>query len=145
MLTKTSEYAIRACLFIGRASLDGSRQSIRKVSQAIDVPEAFVAKILQTLRGHDIINSTKGRGGGFSMSKEQREKTIGDIVSVIEGDNLFHSCCLGLSECSGEHPCPVHERYKHIRGELQRMMYSTTIASLIEDMHLRQTFLKSPN
>lgn len=142
MFSKTCEYAIRALIFIGQKSKDGSRIGIKDISAGIDSPEYFIAKILQDLSRKGFVQSAKGPHGGFFMDDQNLEQSIADIVREIDGDKLFSGCGLGLKECSEDHPCPIHNDFKHIRMEIKEMLENSKIKMFVKNLDLKLTFLK---
>ena len=142
MFSKTCEYAIRALIFIAQKCKDGSRISIKDISSGIDSPEYFIAKILQDLSRKGFVQSAKGPNGGFYMDDANLEQSVADIVREIDGDKLFSGCGLGLKECSEDHPCPIHNDFKHIRQEIKTMLEESRIQLFVENLDLKLTFLK---
>ena len=143
MFSKASEYAIRASIYIARQSLEGLRASLTGIAQEIGSPTAFTSKILQQLVKAGIIYSTRGQTGGFGIDPTvMRNSTIGDIVSAIEGDAIYTSCGLGLTECSPDKPCPVHEKFVSIREDLKKVLETTTIEELAMGLKDGLTYLK---
>lgn len=141
MFSKACEYGIRAVLFIAKESQNDSRPNISQISKAVDSPVPFTAKICQELARAGVILSKKGPNGGFYLEKNSNLKVI-DIVSAIDGDAIFNGCCLGLPACSSLHPCPVHDQYEDIRGNLKRMCENTNVIDLAMDLNEGGTFLK---
>ena len=142
MFSKTCEYAIRALIFIAQKSKDRSRISIKDISSGIDSPEYFIAKILQDLSRKGFVQSAKGPNGGFYMDDANLEQSVADIVREIDGDKLFSGCGLGLKECSEDHPCPIHNDFKHIRQEIKDMLDNSKIEMFVNNLDLKLTFLK---
>jgi|SRR6185312_949916 len=143
MFSKACEYAIRATIHIAVQSTQGKRVSLKDIAKAIDSPEAFTAKILQQLSRADIIDSVKGPSGGFTIDKENMSKIkLSQIVSTIDGDNIYKGCGLGLKQCSEKHPCPVHDKFKVIRKELKNMLENTSVDELSLGLTNGLTFLK---
>jgi Rrf2 family transcriptional regulator, iron-sulfur cluster assembly transcription factor len=131
MFSKSCEYAIRAVVYIAGQSLNGRRCSIADVAGETGSPEAFAAKILQTLSRNKLITSAKGPGGGFEMSKQKMKSlTLADIVDTIDGDSVYSGCALGLRRCDEVNPCPLHNRFKKVRTELQNILETTSIYHL---------------
>ena len=141
MFSKACEYGIRAVLFIAKESQMDKRPNIAEISKAVDSPVPFTAKICQELARAGIILPKKGPNGGFYLEKNSTLKLI-DIVSAIDGEAIFSGCCLGLAECSSIHPCPVHDQFEDIRGNLKRMCENTTVVGLAMDLNDGETFLK---
>lgn len=143
MFSKTCEYGIRATIFIASESYNNNRVGLKDIAQKIDSPEAFTAKILQILSKNSIIDSVKGVGGGFQIPKEKmREITLAQIVTALEGNRVFTGCGLGLKNCSEEHPCPVHDKFKGIRNELATMLENTNLEELALGIKSGDTFLR---
>lgn len=142
MFSKTCEYAIRALIFIAQKSKDGSRVGIKDISAGIDSPEYFIAKILQDLSRKGFVQSAKGPNGGFYMEGKNLQQSVADIVREIDGDKLFTGCGLGLKECSEDHPCPIHNDFKHIRQEIKDMLENPKIEMFVKNLDLKLTFLK---
>jgi Rrf2 family iron-sulfur cluster assembly transcriptional regulator len=143
MFSKTCEYGIRATIFIASESCQNKRVGLKDIAKKIDSPEAFTAKILQILSKDNIINSTKGVGGGFEIPREQmKEIKLAQIVNSLEGDRVFTGCGLGLTHCSEDHPCPMHEKFKSIRNELAFMLENTNLEELALGIKSGDTFLR---
>ena len=143
MFSKTCEYGIRAAIFIASESYQNNRVGLRAIAEKIDSPEAFTAKILQILSKNNIIRSIKGVGGGFEIPKEKMSQIkLSQIVTALDGDRVFTGCGLGLNQCSEEHPCPVHDKFKSIRNELAFMLENTNLEELAIGIKSGDTFLR---
>lgn len=130
MISKASKYGIRAVVYIASRVGDKIKLPVKEIAKEIDVPEAFTAKILQTLSKHKIITSLKGPYGGFYIEPHQLEIPLSTIVHVIDGLSIFTECGLGLKQCSETRPCPLHKEFKAARNELDRIFKETTIKTL---------------
>lgn len=143
MFSKTCEYGIRATIFIASRSYQNERVGMRDIAEKIDSPEAFTAKIMQILSKNNIVKSIKGVGGGFEIPKETMSKiTLAHIVTALDGTKVFTGCGLGLSACSEEFPCPVHDKFKSIRNELKEMLETTNLEELAIGIKSGDTFLR---
>lgn len=143
MFSKACEYAIRASIFIAAESEKGNRVSLKEIAREIDSPEAFTAKTLQKLSRNGIVSSVKGAHGGFEVLPEKSsEITVAQIVIAIDGDTVYKRCSLGLENCSEEHPCPFHSKFKPVRQELEEIIENTTLKDLTSGLVSGDTFLK---
>jgi Rrf2 family protein len=130
ILSKSTEYAIRALIFVQLQNWMQKRPGVLEIAQEIEAPTAFSAKILHLLTMHKLLNSMKGRGGGFYFTDNQTKLTIYEIILVMEGDALFTECGIGLSNCSDINPCPLHDQYVEIRDQLLALAKVETISSM---------------
>lgn len=144
MFSKTCEYGLRAVIFIAQQTKSEKKVGITTISEAIDSPQAFTAKILQQLTKNKITQSIKGPTGGFFIDKEKLKTiTLSNIVEVLDGDTIYTGCGLGLHECNDNKPCPLHFKFIAIREELKKMLESTTLLELSEDKNLQNYYLKN--
>lgn len=135
IFSKACEYGIRAASYVALQSLQGRRVNLKEISEEIESPEAFTAKILQLLVRNNIIESVKGAAGGFEVERKKMGRVrLLDIVKAIDGPFDENKCVLGLSRCSHLHPCPVHDKYKHIKAELQNMLQNTSLFEMSSDL-----------
>ena len=95
MFSKACEYGIRASIFIAKNSFEGNRVSPKEISEKINSPQAFTAKILQDLVRHKIIKSVKGAHGGFEIDKDEISK-INDAL-VVRWSRISFEDAAGLS------------------------------------------------
>ena len=138
MLSNTCKYAIRALIYLGKYSSDGTKIGIKKVSADLAIPTPFLGKILQNLVKQKILVSTKGPNGGFGLGRKPDEISLYDIVRIVDGEDYFKNCLIGLQPCAihngVEKPCPVHTRFSPIRVQLLQYYQETSIAEILGDM-----------
>ncbi|UKM65979.1 Rrf2 family transcriptional regulator [Flavobacteriaceae bacterium GSB9] len=143
MFSKACEYGIKATIFIATKSYEGERVSPKEISKEINSPQAFTAKILQALVRNNVINSIKGAHGGFEIDKDKIGAIkLAQVVNAIDGDAIYKGCGLGLEKCDENHPCPVHDKFKGIRGELAFMLENTTLEELALNIKSGTSFLR---
>lgn len=141
MLTKGTEYAIRALVYIQLKNWDKKRPGVEEIAREIEAPVAYSAKILQSLTKHKLLDSMKGRGGGFFFTEYQSDLTLYDVVHVMEGDACFHKCGFGLKNCNNNNPCPLHEQYKVVRDGFYDIVRKETIHSLADKIRQGKAIL----
>jgi Rrf2 family protein len=121
------------------ADLDGEKPcTVREVAAETGISEPTVAKILQILAKDGILRSRKGPGGGFRLGFPAGEITLYQIVSAVEGKELFDECLGGLPVCSESDPCPLHEKWKSAKQGLVLFLDATTLFDLVAVMRKRE-------
>ncbi len=145
MLSKSTEYAIRALVFVQLRNWEQKRPGVGEIAKEIEAPESYTAKILQTLTKNKLMDSMKGRGGGFFFNDNQSNLTLYDVIHVVEGDACFHKCGFGLKQCNNDNPCPLHEQYKVVRDGFFEIVKTETIKSLSEKIKHGEAVLNRLN
>jgi Rrf2 family protein len=130
--TKTGEYAIRAILFLARQSEDALVMS-SEVAKKEEIPSHYLAKILQRMAKYGYVDSYKGRGGGFKITKLALDSSILEIVERIEGPVITLKCVTGLKECSDEHPCPLHDEWSELRDRIHNLISSKSVREVADE------------
>jgi Rrf2 family iron-sulfur cluster assembly transcriptional regulator len=140
MFTKATEYAIKAMLFI---NLQDEKKivNLTDIATAIESPMPFTAKILQQLKRSKLLESTAGNKGGFWILPGKKI-TIKDIILVTEGDGFFKNCVLGLKECSGLNPCPVHFSLTEFKKGFEEVLANVDLSKYSSDIKDRKISLK---
>ncbi len=134
MLSHTSKYALRAVIYLAIHTREGQRIGIKRISSDLDVPSPFLGKILQSLAKHKLLTSTKGPNGGFALGRPASKIFLMDIVEIIDGQDNFHKCAIGVKYCSDqEYPCALHSRYAKLRDEMKELFQSETVEEIAKD------------
>jgi Rrf2 family protein len=142
MFSNSCRYGIRAILYIASKQKGDAKTGIKQISNDLDLPSPFLAKILQQLAKQKILKSLKGPHGGFSLLRDPRKITILDIVKTIDGEEIFTNCIIHNSTCScvdkNKEPCPLHENYSKVRSEMITLFSTTTVYELVKKTETRE-------
>ncbi len=135
MFSKSTEYALRAIIYLAQKSSVDHKIGITELAEAIDSPKSFTAKILQNLtRNNRLIHSVTGPSGGFYLTDQAKNKSLWHVLNLLDDDTIITGCILGLKECSEKNPCPMHNQYKDIKPQLLEMLDHKTILDLAREM-----------
>lgn len=105
---------------------------LREVSRAIDIPHAFLAKIIRDLVRAGLLEAQPGSGGGLSLARPPGRTTVKDVVLAIDGPELFEECVLRLPGCGEATPCPLHGVWVPIRERIAQKLCAATLDALAE-------------
>lgn len=129
ILSRTSQYAIRALIYIATLPC-GEMIPNKKLAEYLDVPAAYLAKIMQKLCKGNLIYSHRGCHGGFYLREGGEKTNLILIVSLIEGVGFTDNCLLDLEICSNEITCQVHSMWKPIGEEVISLLHELTLEHL---------------
>lgn len=128
MFSQTVEYALRATLFVARSH--PRPLPVGDIADAVQAPRGYLAKILSELARTGVLESSRGPGGGFRLSRQPADVVLADVVSAIDGTEE-RRCLLGHGRC-GENPsCTAHSRWAPIANEMDAFFGKTTLADLL--------------
>jgi Rrf2 family protein len=142
MFSKSTEYALRATIYIAQNSNEEKKLSIGRISKAIGSPGSFTAKILQNLTRAKIVSANRGPNGGFYLTEKAKKLPARSILEAMNEDGVLKKCVLGLKKCSEKKPCPMHSQYKVIKEKLVELFESKNIGMLAEEIKNGDTFIK---
>ncbi|MDO5608948.1 MAG: Rrf2 family transcriptional regulator [Capnocytophaga sp.] len=141
MLSNSSKYAINAIIYLAVNASENRKIGVKEIAETLRIPSPFLAKILQTLSRKKAISSTKGPGGGFWLSDEEKDVPLISIVYHIDGIDKFTNCVLGLKLCSEEQPCPMHHSVQPYKHEFMRQLSDNTIGDFATMVANGEAFL----
>lgn len=141
MLSNSSKYAIKAVLYLAIHSSEENKVMVKDIAKPINVPQAYIAKLLQALVKEKIISSVRGPKGGFYLDETNLMNPIISIVKVIDGEKKLNSCMLSIDKCNEEKPCPLHKVLNPSRNQILTSLRVKTIKDLILDVELGKAFL----
>jgi len=126
IFSKKCEYGLQAVLYLAAKEPDDVIR-VDVIAEELKIPKEFVSKILQSLREHGIIESKKGKAGGFILAKHPSKIKLIDVVEAIDGLEVFNNCVLGFPNCTPDRPCAVHDKWGKLRTEAYNMLNDETI------------------
>jgi len=134
MFSKSTEYALRAVIYIGQKGSKEKKLGIPEIAEAIGSPQQFTAKILQLLtKNSQVVSSVRGPNGGFFLTEAAKNLPVRAILESTGEENVLTKCVLGLYQCSEVNPCPMHNDYKSIRKQMIKLFETKTIRELAEE------------
>jgi Rrf2 family protein len=133
LFSRACEYAIRV-LSVMASQKDRKVWRIHELASDTATPAAFLSKIFQHLAKAGILNSSKGRNGGYTFARPANEIFLANIIYAIDGDGLFEACVLGLPECGAEAPCPFHDEWGKIRESIVASLSQKSLADLADSV-----------
>ncbi|NNG16149.1 MAG: Rrf2 family transcriptional regulator [Gemmatimonadales bacterium] len=129
MFSDTAEYALRAVLYLAQHQGSGPHPAA-EIAERLRVPANYLSKILHALALADVVQSSRGKRGGFELSRHPGEISLLSVVSVFDSIDARRRCLLGREECSDDRACPVHARWGKLGEEVARFVRETTLADL---------------
>jgi len=131
MLSQTAEYALRTILFIAQRNEEAGPVRTEAVAQALGIPRNYLSKILHRLAQEGVLQSTRGRGGGFVLSRPADRMPLIDVVGLFDQITPGRQCLLGRPVCSDATACDAHAAWKDVSERVASFFRDTTVGELL--------------
>jgi Rrf2 family protein len=141
LFSKTQEYAIQALIHI--AVTPDTFHLNRDLAAHLGLPAPYLAKVLKRLTQLGLLDSAKGRGGGYRVHPRALRASVAEIVSAVDGAQ-FEGCVLGLAKCSESAACPLHQQWMTVRAKLLRALEGQSLAQLATKAKASRSRLAPP-
>jgi Rrf2 family iron-sulfur cluster assembly transcriptional regulator len=128
-LTRGGEYAVRAMTYLARFP-EGHVASLHDIGQAQDIPQSFLAKILQSLVRSGLAVSQRGARGGFALARPAADITMREVIEAVDGPIALNQCVLWPEDCARSGDCQVHVAWMRAQSQLMDVLDSVTLSSL---------------
>jgi Rrf2 family protein len=131
MISRTGMHAVTALIALaelGAMEFAGAGE----VADQVGAPRNYLGKLLKALADQGLLESQKGKGGGFRLARHPARVSLYDVVEPIERVSRWNGCFLGQGRCSDETPCLVHQRWKRVRDSYLHFLQETTLADLAD-------------
>jgi Rrf2 family protein len=136
VLSSKAKYAIKATMFLARRTQAGQIQA-SEIAEGEQIPRKFLELILAELRNAGILQSKKGKGGGYILGRPANDLTLGEIIRVIDGPLAPIPCVSKLSyrrceDCEDEVTCGVRLVMQQVRDATASILDGMTVADLLD-------------
>lgn len=135
MLSKRAKYAIKTILFL-QDHPELVPISAKQIAEKENIPYKFLENILRDLKTHQLIKSSRGSEGGYSLAKSPSEISVAQIMRAMDGpialipcisERFYESC----GECVDEETCRIRKLFAEVRSEMLPIL-ERPITSLAE-------------
>lgn len=129
LLSRGSQYTLQALIYLA-AQPPGKMVLVREISDRLEIPPFYLAKLMQPLSRVGWLETMRGRGGGLRLTADAAAISVFDVLLFTEGQRPDKECLLGFKECADDSACVLHCQWKPIKTELLDDLKQHTLASL---------------
>jgi Rrf2 family protein len=137
MLTQKAKYALRALAVLAEANGEGPLP-IHTVAERAHAPHKFLEAILLELRRHRLLESTRGKAGGYALAVPPEKIRLGDVIRAIDGP-LAPIPCASLTayrpcaDCADPKSCAIRKLMRRVRDATAEILDGASVADLVAD------------
>ena len=134
MLSRKSKYGLKALLLLAQEEQRGPIL-VSELADRETIPRKFLETILLDLKRHGLVQSKKGKGGGYFLRRRPAEITFGTVIRALEGPLALVPCVsqtayMKCAECVDERTCGVRLAMQEVREATSKILDHTTLADI---------------
>ena len=140
-LTTKGRYAVTAVLDLALHQ-DSGPVSLAAISERQGISLSYLEQLFAKLRRNEIVSSTRGPGGGYSLTNNVDEVSVSDIILAVD-----ESCkvvdCDDSDGCHNNYQCLTHDLWQELSNEIRSFLDGITLAEImsqeaVNDVKVRQ-------
>lgn len=133
-MSKLADYGLVVMTHFLRHQIHGRNLSARQMAHETGLPLPMVSKVLKVLTREGLLVSHRGVSGGYALSRDPEEISIGDVLSAMEGPIAMTECLETDGDCKQESVCPVRTNWSRINFAVRGVLDAISIADMVEPL-----------
>ena len=129
-LTTKGRYAVTAMLDLALHYQDGPI-TLADISQRQGISLSYLEQLFSKLRKQGLVDSTRGPGGGYRLSREASNIAVADVITAVD-EKVETTRCGGLSNCQDDQQCLTHELWTELSGQIHQFLMGISLGQLVE-------------
>jgi Rrf2 family protein len=134
MISKKCKYAIKALLYLADHQSEDRSIFSSEIAEQEKIPKKFLETILRELRNFKLLQSQRGKTGGYRLLKDPKDIFLAELIRLVDGPiamlpcvslNYYASC----EECDEEN-CKIKSVFEQVRDKTLKVLTSTSIDSM---------------
>ncbi len=136
MLSKKTKYAINALIYIAKQD-DNSPVMSSEISTKQHIPKKFLERILLDLKDAKILDSKRGRHGGYFLNKSTEDINLAEVMRLFDGAIAFLPCVTHdyyepCEECKFEEQCGIRHAFMELKHMTVKFLKSCTLKDILQ-------------
>ena len=134
-LTTKGRFAVTAMIDLAMRQHNGP-VTLAGISERQKISLSYLEQLFGKLRRNELVESTRGPGGGYTLGRPPQQLTVADIVSAVD-EPLDATQCGGKQDCHDDGPCMTHELWTNLNRRMIEYLESVTLSDLVAQQHHR--------
>ena len=108
--------------------------ALAAISQRQQISLSYLEQLFGKLRRHELVESTRGPGGGYSLGRDAEEITVADIIVAVD-EPIDATGCAGKENCMGDDGgrCMTHDLWASLNAKMIEYLDSISLKKLVDE------------
>lgn len=129
-LTTKGRYAVTAMLDLALHGEDGP-VSLAEISTRQEISLSYLEQLFSKLRKHGLVISTRGPGGGYSVSRDLSAVAVSEIIGAVN-ESVDATQCGGRENCHSHGRCLTHDLWEGLSVQIEEFLSSVSLQDMID-------------
>ncbi|MBF0469866.1 MAG: Rrf2 family transcriptional regulator [Gammaproteobacteria bacterium] len=130
-LTTKGRYAVTAMLDLAINGNDGPI-TLAEISKRQGISLSYLEQLFAKLRGHDLVGSSRGPGGGYRLSRDPGEISVAAVITAVD-EKMDARACRGSADCHNSEPCITHKLWCDLSEQIYIFLEGINLKELVEN------------
>lgn len=132
-LTTKGRFAVTAMIDLALREHSGP-VALAAISARQQISLSYLEQLFGKLRRHELVESTRGPGGGYSLGRKAEDVTVADIIVAVD-EAIDATGCGGGENCMGDNTgrCMTHDLWSSLNAKMLEYLNSISLKSLVDD------------
>lgn len=127
-VSRTSDFCIRILCYLARNKCKTTNLFI---SRKLQVPYAYLVKLIRELSRKNYIKTSKGKGGGIEILKDPKQISLYEIIELNEGPIFLSDCFIDSKYCKLDKTCGLRKKIFKLQDVIKTVLMNTSIADIM--------------
>jgi len=131
-LTTKGRFAVTAMIDLGLRQAGGP-VTLAAISQRQQISLSYLEQLFGKLRRNELVESTRGPGGGYTLARRAVDITVADIITSVD-EPIDATHCGGKENCQTDGSrCMTHDLWSSLNLRMVEFLNSVTLQKLVDD------------
>ncbi|MBB4210414.1 BadM/Rrf2 family transcriptional regulator [Rhodothalassium salexigens DSM 2132] len=136
MISQKARYALRALILLAQAHGRGEALIIAEIAERQSIPHKFLEQILLDLKRQGLLESRRGKNGGYALLKPADRITFGEVLRIVDGPLAPLPCLSRVAyrpceDCDSEEACEIRRVFARVTEATRAVLDTTTLADAL--------------
>jgi Rrf2 family transcriptional regulator, iron-sulfur cluster assembly transcription factor len=131
-LNTKARYAVMAMADLAKCGGDGAAVPLSAIAERQNLSVAYLEQIFLRLRRAGLVESARGRSGGYVLARRAQDITIAAIMEAVHEETRMTRCLDGDVGCLGEQRCLTHELWHALGGHIAAFLSDVTLQEVLD-------------
>ena len=139
-LTTKGRYAVTAVLDLAFHQEKGP-VSLAAISERQGISLSYLEQLFARLRRNDVVKSTRGPGGGYSLNRGADEISVSDIIIAVD-ESCQVAACDDANSCQGDYQCLTHDLWNELSNEIRTFLDGISLAEMMANKKVQEVSIR---